>query len=387
MGDPYPPSQDATRGVQFDCDMPSNGLGTGLYVSDYGNTLDDYLKLPDLDGDVPGMPFPCDTYGTLGHEVQDEPTRFSGKNTALPRPLGRFPLGPTVVHLLYLAHPAGIMNLLLAWLEPHGDEPRAEHVKANVRDVDTSAYELTASVWVDHRKITMNAVLFTKDSPNRYALEFTRWEGDCITFVNFYRLAIEALDAAQAIDPEQRPKVQPIRFPLGPPPIDFLDDEEFEEIFGGEPMVDPLFNAAKMRDYPTQQAEAAAGLADAVSDGKLGGKVAQKIPFEVLMELMSCKLEDAGYQAARLVEALVPHAVVAETLLKRQEFQRMVAEKIEGDQSKLVKAEFRRVRDILHSRYGGEVKDLFSGQVADKLKLQAASAGAPRLEGLGHLVA
>mmetsp|Transcript_144064 Transcript_144064/g.461166 ORF Transcript_144064/g.461166 Transcript_144064/m.461166 type:complete len:450 (-) Transcript_144064:116-1465(-) len=398
MADYYRQADDVCRGVTLGED-PTGGSGgdygyTGL-TADYYNvdpsanfvepdTLD--LGGPDLlagglfglgkgKGKVDEAPYSM--------MLDDDVKRFDASMAPpdIPSHSKFFELEPTTLHLQlnqkFAPSPSHLGNALLDLLE--------KEVKASITKVNHKKFAVKANIFMEHQMCSLKARLYKEEGSGNFALEFQKRSGNSLSFQAFFQKATAVFKERSYLDPTREPPTRsgpPMM--VVPPPLDFDSmDCDFGDFSFDDPMIQPLIDMAGFTEMPTCQAEAAAGLADAINDQQTGAKAAEVLcqEFDKVKQLVDCKLEAAGYQTARLVEALMKHEYATSFLLG-EDFVRQMTDKVTSDESKLVRMEFRKAIDILNQKYPSKLpqpaKDLLASMDARQAtamdKLGAAAA-------------
>lgn len=295
-GDFYRETEHVTRGVTL-AQPAGEGPGLSSAFTDFshGGFYDDDVKgMPMVSGssglDLPNWLSGGKLHGDIGEKIRclgSGPPKFEEGDCPPSMPTDSyFKLEVTTVHVeSVLAFQIG--NELLEFL--------ASKVISSVTKVNRKKFSIKADVFVESVMCTLKIRTYQQDG-NKYAVEFQRRSGDCVTFNNAFQQALKFLKSRFPIASSSEQESRPDAFLMPPAPALRGDKAGFL----------PLLDMAGLVEFPGLQAECASALAQHMAqDGPLAASLCTERAFEEFKKLLQRDETDVAYPTARMLSLLV----------------------------------------------------------------------------------
>jgi len=273
-------------------------------------------------------------------------------------------------------HPSDIMNLLKRFLVGEENE------QTRVTKVTPRKFTMKASVFIGASNCDVKARLYREEGAC-YALEWQRRNGCSLCFLLFVQQVSQHLSEQRLLDPSRAPTRT--NTPQTSFSLDTLSDD------GEVGNVAPYLDMAGLKDLPTCQAEAAAGLVQYLrshSEKAVSAAVSQICEnFERVQDLVACQSEAASVHTTILLQQLSQHEegrekLMGDTLVSQLHF------KANSADSSLVRGEYGELLQVLGSgsisgfqKYGQDTKGGSSIHGVDKMSSMWADSSGQEFAG------
>lgn len=277
------------EGDFYGCEDDCKGATRGFVASDpYQLGTYGFHDLLDKNADCLSKGCYDDVEGNQVPHLVSHVARFTEADC--PPPCPRDPLFSfeTTTFFVLDAEPSEIGNHLLDFM--------GSKVVSSVTKVSRKKYAIKADVFVHSAMCTLKIRVYREpQQQGKYAVEFQRRSGDCVSFNGAFQLAAQYLKH-RFVMVENAPE-EAAEEP--PPPMLGLATGNLDEA-----AITPLLDLAGQVGLPSLQAESAAALAGIAQDSVTAEHLCSNRAFVEISKLLQSDQTDVAYPTARLLSSL-----------------------------------------------------------------------------------